>query len=69
MHVASVAISVLGTMMWPVVVLASQGPGVTPGTASGFAQGCAAGIVFGLGVVALVGVARYFFGWSPLPEK
>jgi hypothetical protein len=69
MHVISAAIAVLGTMTWPVVVLASQGPGVAPGTASGFAHGCAAGLILGLGVVALVGVAKYLFDWSPLPEK
>jgi hypothetical protein len=63
------AMSTLAAMVAPAYAVASQGPGVGAGTASGLAQGCAAAIVGALGMVAVIGVVRYFFGWSPLPEK
>ena len=44
--------------------LASQGPGVRPGTASFLEQSCAAAIVAALGALIVVGLLRYFCGWS-----
>jgi hypothetical protein len=49
--------------------LSSQGPGVAHGAATAGQRIGAAAIVLALGIVAVIGIVRYYFGWAPLHDN